>query len=53
MENCPHKDTKQLVIDGTVYTVTSYFKQQGHTAGEHIKRMIERAAKEQKVKKSL
>lgn len=48
------EDTKKKkIIDGTVYTVTSHFKEQGHTADNQIRRMIDRATKERKVKKSL
>ena len=39
-------------IGGTTYIVTSLFKEQGVTAADHVRRLLDTADKEQKIRKS-
>ena len=39
-------------IGGTTYIVTSHFKEQGVTAADHVRRLLDTATKEQKIRKS-
>ena len=45
----PRRERK---IGGTTYIVTSYFKDHGSTAADHVRRLIDLATKEQKIRKS-
>ena len=40
------KTVKEYDVNGTRYIVTAYFKTQGSTAADHIRRMIDYATKE-------
>ena len=45
----PRRERK---IGGTTYIVTSYFKEQGVTAADHVRHLIDTATKEQKIRRS-
>lgn len=45
----PRRERK---IGGTTYIVTSYFKEQGVTAADRVRHLIDTATKEQKIRKS-
>lgn len=44
---------KKREINGTVYTVTAHFKENGRTAADQIRQMIDRATKEEKIRKTM
>ena len=45
----PRRERK---IGGTTYIVTSYFKEQGVTAADRVRHLIDTATKEQKIRKN-
>ena len=45
----PRRERK---IGGTTYIVTSYFKEQGVTAADCVRHLIDTATKEQKIRRS-
>lgn len=42
---------REKIIDGTIYIVTSHFKKQGSTASDQIRRLIDNATKESKIRR--
>ena len=42
---------RERTIDGTTYIVTSHFKQTGSTVADHIRRLIDTATKNEKIKR--
>lgn len=43
---------REKKIDGTTYIVTSYFKDHGSTAADHVRRLVDLATKEQKMRRN-
>ena len=47
----PPKTEKK--IDGTTYIVTAYFQENGVTAADHVRRLIDLSTKKQKMRKKI
>lgn len=44
---------RETTIGGTTYIVSSYFKSEGVTAADHVRRLIDIATKDQKMRRKL